>query len=370
MNGEKKRRVRYRPVGAHRKNTDASMPAYGPVDTGCPAVELAIDRLYEAGDAEREARFWALMKGVNYALQMETEVLVPLKTAPSGQDIRTNWARCPIPAERVDDLPAWTLTSPKGLRFMPVFTRSEEVGGNPMTAHRPVTVLALRRAMERAVADGGLAGLVLNPWGRSATLDKSILEGLLGQADAQDDEPGAEYAREGRAAACEGRWQQAAALYRASHEKGCAEGTRLLAGCCDRGRGVRKNRSQALRLWKEAAALGDVPAQIALGDRCAADPGKALMAYRKARAMAEYAPDISSWPLLCLRLAQHELQYIDLRGSRLLLAEAIHGLGLLAERGDPDADALRDEALALAAAHTPADGLGGQGPGTEALHLD
>lgn len=48
-----KKHIRYRPV-KNRKKAPAGGLRYGPVFTGCPAVELAVERLYQAGDAQRE----------------------------------------------------------------------------------------------------------------------------------------------------------------------------------------------------------------------------------------------------------------------------------------------------------------------------
>ena len=42
-------------------------------------VEQAIERLYHG---QNEESFWALMGALNYALELETHVLVPLQTAP------------------------------------------------------------------------------------------------------------------------------------------------------------------------------------------------------------------------------------------------------------------------------------------------
>lgn len=53
---------------------------YGPNTTGCPAVVRAIERLYEG---QTEETFWALMSALNYALEMGTEVLVPVEDRKS-----------------------------------------------------------------------------------------------------------------------------------------------------------------------------------------------------------------------------------------------------------------------------------------------
>ena len=77
---------------------------------------------------------------------------------------------------------------------------------------------------------------------------------------------------------------------------------------------------------------------MALGDRLAAgtartpaDPGGALMAYRRARAMAETEMDITTWPVICLRMARAEARATDPERAGRLLAEAVHGLHLLCQ---------------------------------------
>lgn len=66
---------RFRPVGSGKKRT---APQYGPVGTGCPFVEEAVARLYRE---QNEEHFWSLMNALNYALELQTKVLVPLDAA-------------------------------------------------------------------------------------------------------------------------------------------------------------------------------------------------------------------------------------------------------------------------------------------------
>lgn len=340
-NGNK--HIRYRPV-KKRKRPPTGELRYGPLFTGCPAVELAVERLYQAGDKDREDRFWGLIKALNYALQMETRVLAPVQLTPEGSQGQFSWASSPIPAEKAADLSLWTLATPKGYRVLPVFTRTEEADGSPATLGLPMAELPLEQVMRQALDRTDLTALVINPWGRSATLDKGLLRGLL-YSHGPDPAPGEEEAKKGVQAASLGLWENAAGWFAASADKGCPEGMRRLAGCCDAGRGIAKDRRRALSLWKKAAAAGDIPAAVAIGDRYAAgtartpgDPGKALMAYRKARAMAELEMDISTWPVVCLRMAEAEAHGMDLEQEGKLLAEAVRGLELLcAEEEDPDA---------------------------------
>ena len=59
-------RLRLRPVGAADRK---KLPEYGPLGTGCPAIERAVAALYKG---QNEESFWALMNAINYALELDT----------------------------------------------------------------------------------------------------------------------------------------------------------------------------------------------------------------------------------------------------------------------------------------------------------
>ena len=111
--------VRFRPVGSRRSRT---APVYSPRGTGCPAIEQAVQGLYKG---QNEESFWTLMSALNYALELETHVLVPLQTALSAQGAPAPWMEHPIPAEKADGLALWTLRNDKGRCWLPLFTSVE-----------------------------------------------------------------------------------------------------------------------------------------------------------------------------------------------------------------------------------------------------
>ena len=88
-------RLRLRPVGAADRK---KLPEYGPLGTGCPAIERAVAALYKG---QNEESFWALMNAINYALELDTRVLVPLEAAT--RTASTVWSSTRGPA-----LPRWT----------------------------------------------------------------------------------------------------------------------------------------------------------------------------------------------------------------------------------------------------------------------
>ena len=83
--------IRFRPVGGAKRSLQA--PAYSPAGTGCPAYEQAVENLYKG---QNEESFWTLMSALNYALEMETHVLVPLQTALTVHNIPAPWTEHPV----------------------------------------------------------------------------------------------------------------------------------------------------------------------------------------------------------------------------------------------------------------------------------
>ena len=128
-----KKHIRYRPV-KNRKKTPAGGLRYGPVFTGCPAVELAVERLYQADDAGREERFWGLVKALNYAMQVQTRVLVPVQLTPEGSQSQFSWASDPIPPRKGQGARPVDPEHPQGLQDAGGFHQSR---GGGSQAPRP-----------------------------------------------------------------------------------------------------------------------------------------------------------------------------------------------------------------------------------------
>src|SRR5699024_4208570 len=161
-----------------------------------------------------------------YALQMQTHVLVPVRLTPEGSQGQFSWASHPIPPEKAGGLELWALSTPKGYKVLPAFTRTSEADGSPATPGLPMAEPPLQQEREE------LSAMVRNPWGRSAALDRGLLRGLL-YADGAAAAPGEAEARQGRQLAAQGGWAEAAPLFAASAALGCPEGLRRLAGFYD-----------------------------------------------------------------------------------------------------------------------------------------
>ena len=170
MANENGARLRFRPAGSAARQHGA--PEYGPLGTGCPAVEQAVTALYKA---QNEESFWTLMNALNYALELDTRVLVPLQAAPDSEKEGASWAEHPVPAEKARDLPLWTLRTQKGKNYLPIFTSVKTAEADRGTAARPMAELLLVDAMQKVLDSKEMDGIVLDPWTTSATLDASLL---------------------------------------------------------------------------------------------------------------------------------------------------------------------------------------------------
>ena len=329
-------------MGSRRSRT---APVYSPRGTGCPAIEQAVQGLYKG---QNEESFWSLMSALNYALELETHVLVPLQTAISAQGAPAPWMEHPIPAEKADGLALWTLRNDKGRCWLPLFTSVAAAGADRSTGSRPMADRTLEQAMQLALDTPGIDGVVLDPWSNSASLDGALLNGLL-HAGHTPEGPGAEEAEAGKEAARAGHWAAAAECYQKAAEQGNSAGLSLLGECLYQGRGVPKSAAQARKLWKAAAESGETIALLNLGDDCAArgDNGKALLWYRRARQSAAAVPDIEYTPRVCLRLAQFETRYTSRKKALALAAEAKQAFTILLREHEPDADCWLQEAEQL-----------------------
>ena len=147
-------------------------------------------------------------------------------------------------------------------------------------------------------------------------------------------------------AARQGSWAEAVQHYEKAVEAGSAEALALLGDCLYQGRGARRSKVQARRMWKKAAKAGEVQAMIALGDDAAAsgqEAAAALQYYRRAQSAARGMPDVSYTPQIRLRIAQCETRYVSRKKALMELAEAEQGFCIQLEEGAPDAEIWLDE---------------------------
>ncbi len=327
-------KMRFRPAGSRiKRNSEA---VYSPLDTGCPAVQKAVSALYHA---QNEESFWSLMNALNYALELDTKVLVPLQASPDPQGKPALWAEHPVPADKARNLPLWLLRTNKGKSYLPIFMSLSSAEAERSTAVCPMTEMLMMDAMTHALDTDGIDGVVIDPWTDSATLDVSLLNGLL-RASHDSDEPGETELTAGRKAAQEDDWESAAHFFEEAAKQGRAEGLALLGELLYTGKGVRKSVTQARRLWKTAADAGDILAMIALGDDCLSSGkgrGAALLYYRRAQTVSSRTPDISYTPQVCLRVAQCETKFISRKDALAQLAEARQGFRIRLKEGDENA---------------------------------
>jgi len=341
MAGEGRERCAYNKKGGEAFG-------YSPMATGCRAVELALDELYADGS---EDNFWSLISAIHYAMQMETRVLAPLNTAPVIGGSSVNWLANPLPEDKAADLQPWLVRENNGRLWMPLFTSAEMAAANSATANMPMTSRLMADCMEYALKAEDITGMVLNPWTRSAALDDNLLKGFLFSVG--ESSPGDDILEEAAVAAAGKDWDTAIQKYKQAAAVGNAEAYTRLGECFYYGRGAKKNRGEAIKIWKKCASAGEISAMLCLGDACANDgsAGEALMYYRQAQKRSDRQADITYTPKVCLRIAQAEAQYVAGEHMRAaaLAAEAVHGLQILARDGDCDAALLLDEARELTA---------------------
>lgn len=332
---------RYRPVGGWKKQ--GPVLEYGPCTTGCPTIETAIELLYKHQDEES---FWTVMSALNYAIDINTKVLLPVLTAPSVHGSPAPWARSPLPEQKAGDVKFLNLYSDKDLHWLPVFTSEKALTASHATANCPVVEKTLKNALEYSLDHNEFEGVVLNPWTRSASLSRSILNGLL-RAGRNDTFAGYTDLLIGRTAAASGDWVSAMHYFECSAKDGCGTAMYLLGLCHYNGNGVKRSRAEALRIWRAAADAGDVLSALALGDDCqrGGNAGKALIYYRRAFALAQKQPDLDYQPQVYLRIAQNETSFLTGKQARAaaMAAEAVQGLRIRAAEEDGNDD--KDETL-------------------------
>ncbi len=326
---------------------------YSPRGTGCPAIEQAVQGLYKG---QIEESFWTLMSALNYALELETHVLVPLQTALSAQGAPAPWMEHPIPAEKADGLALWTLRNDKGRCWLPLFTSVAAAGADRSTAAAPwLTAPWSRPCSWRWTPRASTVwcwtrGAIPPRWTvRCSTV--CCTQATPRRAPAQ------RRPKPGKKAARAGHWAAAAECYQKAAEQSSSAGLSLLGECLYQGRGVPKSAAQARKLWKAAAESGEPIALLNLGDDCAArgDNGKALLWYRRARQNAAAMPDIEYTPRVCLRLAQYETRYTSRKKALAQAAEAKQAFTILQREHEPDADRWLQETeqLLYALTHEP-----------------
>ena len=84
---------------------------------------------------------------LNYALELETHVLVPLRTALTVHNTPAPWTEHPVPTAKAKDLQLWTLRNEKGRTWLPMFTSAAAACADRSTSARPMADYTLQDAM-------------------------------------------------------------------------------------------------------------------------------------------------------------------------------------------------------------------------------
>ncbi len=257
----------------------------------------------------------------------------------------------PIPEEKAEDLPPWLLHTRRERTYLPLFTSVKTAEAERTTATRPMAERGMREAMTYALNTEGLDGVVIDPWTNSATLDNSILKGLLHAARGDLDAPGADELDCGYEAACHGWWDEAVHYYKRAADEGNTEALALLADCIYQGpRHPPQQDGGPQALEKRRPPPGTVQAMIALGDDALASDKElavVLQYYRRAQSAGRGTPDVAYTPQIRLRIAQTETRFVSRRKALAELAEAEQGFRVQLEQAAPDAQLWLDETQKL-----------------------
>ncbi len=195
------------------------------------------------------------MGALNYALELETHVLVPLRRPALGAHRLPRGRSTPSRRKRLRAC-FWTLHNERaapGCRCSPPCAAA---GADRSTAARPMADYTLQDAMELALDTPGIDGVVMDPWSNSATLDGALLNGLL-HAGHTPEEPGARRRKPVRKPPAPGHWAAAAECYEKAAEQGSSPGYRCWASACIRGAAYPKalhRRARCGKLLPKAAS--------------------------------------------------------------------------------------------------------------------
>ena len=85
---------------------------------------------------------------MNYALELQTKVLVPLDAAVDPQSGAAPWAHLPIPEERAEGLPPWLLHARKERHYLPLFTSVKNAEAEKASATRHLLSKSLPRLFQ------------------------------------------------------------------------------------------------------------------------------------------------------------------------------------------------------------------------------
>ncbi len=164
------------------------------------------------------------MNALSYALELDTRV--PGAAAGRAGPRRKGrlLGRTPGPGGKRGTCPWWTLRTQKGKNYLPIFTSVKTAEADRGTAARPMAELLLVDAMQKVLDSKEMDGIVLDPWTTSATLDASLLNGLL-HASRDTDEPGEEELHKGSQAALARAVGRRAPLLRAGSRTGPSRST-------------------------------------------------------------------------------------------------------------------------------------------------
>ncbi len=197
-------------------------------------------------------------------------------------------------------------------------------------------------ALRLVLENDGAGGILLDPCDVAFFLSRRMIRDLFAQLEREENSPANRLLNEGAAAYQKGDYPLAMTLYARAADAGSATAMSNLGYCWYYGRSVPVDYVRARACFEKAAAQGDVCALYKLGDLhakgragFAADRDKAAELYLEAfcRCVKSGQKDVSCYPDVCLRLAEHN-RTADPDLALRMIFQAVEGLRQRLALGD------------------------------------
>ena len=279
----------------------------------CKQMEEALRIFQETG--ERNVNL--IIESLAAVARSQTELWAPVLEIPTDS-LDYNW--------ETDEpqITLRTLDSSDGQVHV-LFTSMEEVHSGAETEVIRVNIV------EHIIAILGgesFAGLVINPFGTGAFLNRRQLQVVLDRS--YPPTPDQMDLMEGANAYLRGDYATAVACYQKAAFAGNVTALSNLGYCYYYGRAMAVDKERAYQCWSKAAVFGDIPATYKMADMMingdlSPDPVFARALYHKAYMDAREIMDPDYYPDACLRILKYCRADIDEESILLIAQDAVDG---------------------------------------------
>lgn len=300
--------------------------------SGNAAVEGAIRALYSSGRKEDQENVFNV---IAEEMKKEMEIILPVMMPQSAyEEVDKETLLCGEIYH--SDMEIRRLGGDDGLSWLPVFTGMDEY---KLGAPSLNIVYPLELVIKMSLADESCAGVVINPWGDSISLNRELCYGLIEALtmtppDVQDLNDGAEAYKNGD-------FESAVMYYTRSAKAGNVTALSNLGYCHYYGRSIPVDKEKAKECWERAAILGDIAAIYKLGDMyrngdLKEDLDYSHLLYRRAFELSINCNDIYVYPDAYLRMLKHypKEAFTTDKSNIQIAKDCVNGIKLRIEDGD------------------------------------